>query len=51
MGLFLYIIASIVTPIFNQIGFITILFKKKEVRNKAFKDLAISKDQLSGVYV
>jgi len=51
MGLILYIIATTITPIFNRVGFITILFQKKEVRQKIFKDLAISKDQLSGVYV
>ena len=51
LGAILYLIAIFVTPIFNLIGFITILFKPKKIRNKVFKDLAISKDQHSGVYV
>lgn len=51
MGFFLYIIACLVTPIFNLIGLITILFKPKDVRNRVFKDLATSKDQHSNVYI
>jgi len=51
MGLLLYIIAQIITPIFNVFGLITILFQPKIVRQKVFKDLAISKDQTSNVYV
>lgn len=50
MGIFLYLIASFLTPIFNFIGLITIIFKNRTVKNKVFKDLAISKDQLSNVY-
>ena len=49
MGLILYIISLIVTIPFNVFGLITILFNKD--RNKILKDLAISKDQLSNVYV
>lgn len=49
MGFILYLIAKIVTPTFNFVGFITILFKPKAVRNRVWKDLAISKDQYSNV--
>ncbi len=51
MGFVLYLIAVFITPIFNLIGFITIIFKPKKIRGKVFKDLAISKDQHAGVYV
>ena len=51
MGLFLYLIAQIVTPIFNIFGLITIFLKPKIVRQKVLKDLAIAKDQTSNVYV
>lgn len=51
MGLFLYLLACFITPIFNFAGLISIVFKPKEVRNNVFRNLAISKDQHSGVYV
>lgn len=51
MGALLYLLATVVTVPFNVIGLVTVVFKKKATRNKVLKDLAISKDQLSGVYV
>lgn len=50
-GFILYIVALTVTPIFNKIGFVTILFKPKKIRDRVFMDMAISKDQYSNVVV
>lgn len=45
----LYLTAKILTPPFNFIGFINITFQEKEIRRKAYKKLAISKDQYTNV--
>ncbi len=47
----LYLIAKFTTPAFNFVGFITIVFKKKEIRQKVFKDLAIGKDQYTNITI